>query len=104
MDVKTLNDKFRKTLLGGKVMLTRGVFSKGQKAINEILDSVKMFNDFNQGNDPYNEHNYGSFEYDGERIMWKIDYYDRDLRYYSDDPTDITKTIRVMTVMLAKEY
>ena len=104
MDVKTLNDKFRKTLLGGKVMLTRGIFSKGQKAINEILDSVKMFNDFNQGNDPYNEHDYGSFEYDGERIMWKIDYYDRDLRYYSDDPVDITKTIRVMTVMLAEEY
>ena len=29
MDIKILNDKFRKTLLGGKVMLTRGVFSKG---------------------------------------------------------------------------
>ena len=36
--------------------------------------------------------------------MWKIDYYDRDLCYYSNDPTDITKTIRVMTVMLAEEY
>ena len=68
MDIKTLNDKFRKTLLGGKVMLTRGIFSKGQKAINEILDSVKMFNDFNHGNDPYNEHDYGSFEYNGQRI------------------------------------
>ena len=94
MDIKTLNDKFRKTLLGGKVVLTRGVFSKGQKAINEILDSVKMFN----------EHDYGSFVYNGQKIMWKIDYYDRDLRYYSDDPVDITKTIRVMTVMLAEEY
>lgn len=31
MDIMVLNDKFRKTLLGGKVMLTRGVFSKGQK-------------------------------------------------------------------------
>lgn len=104
MDIQTLNDNFRKSLLGGKVMLTRGVFSKGQKAINKILDSVKMFNDFNHGNDPYNEHDYGSFEYDGEKIMWKIDYYDRDLRYYSNDPADITKTIRVMTVMLAEEY
>lgn len=84
-------------------MLTRGIYSKGQACINEILDNVKMFNDFNHGNDPYNEHNYGSLEYDGEKIMWKIDYYDRDLRYYSHDPTDITKTIRVMTVMLAEE-
>ena len=104
MDVKTLNDKFRKTLLGGKVMLTRGVYSKGQACINEILDNVKMFNDFNHGNDPYNEHDYGSFEYDGEKIMWKIDYYDRNLQYYSDNPADITKTVRVMTVMLAEEY
>lgn len=104
MDIKTLNDKFRKTLLGGKVMLTRGIYSKGQACINEILDNVKMFNDFNHGNDPYNEHDYGSFEYEGEKIMWKIDYYDSDLRYYSNDPTDITKTIRVMTVMLAEEY
>ena len=76
MDIKTLNDKFRKTLLGGKVMLTRGVYSKGQAFINEILNGVKTFNDFNHGNDPYNEHDYGSFEYEGQKIMWKIDYYD----------------------------
>ncbi len=104
MDIMTLNDNFRKSLLGGKVMLTRGIYSKGQAVINEILNSVKTFNNFNSKNDPYNEHDYGSFEYDGEKIMWKIDYYDRDLRYYSNDPTDITKTIRVMTVMLAEEY
>ena len=104
MDIKTLNDKFRKTLLGGKVMLTRGIYSKGQACINVILDSVKTFNNFNENNDPYNEHDYGSFLYDGQKIMWKIDYYDRDLRYCSDDPADITKTIRVMTVMLAEEY
>lgn len=104
MDIKVLNDKFRKTLLDGKVMLTRGVLSLGQKAINEILQGVKTFNNFNSKNDPYNEHDYGSFVYNGQKIMWKIDYYDRDLRYYLHDPTDITKTIRVMTVMLAEEY
>lgn len=104
MDIKILNDKFRKTLLGGKVMLTRGIYSKGQACINEILDSVKTFNNFNSKNDSYNEHDYGSFDYDGEKIVWKIDYYDRNLRFLSDDPADITKTIRVMTVMLAEEY
>lgn len=85
-------------------MLTRGIYSKGQAVINEILNGVKTFNNFNKQNSPYNEHNYGSFVYNGQKIMWKIDYYDRDLRYYSNDPTDITKTIRVMTVMLAEEY
>ena len=104
MDIKILNDKFRKTLLGGKVMLTRGIYSKGQACINEILNGVKTFNNFNENNDPYNEHDYGNFVYNGQKIIWKIDYYDRDLHYYSNDPTDITKTIRVMTVMLAEEY
>lgn len=104
MDIRILNDNFRKTLLGGKVMLTRGIYSKGQAVINEILNSVKTFNNFNENNDPYNEHDYGSFEYNGQKIMWKIDYYDRNLRFLSDDPADISKTIRVMTVMLAEEY
>lgn len=104
MDIQTLNDNFRKSLLGGKVMLTRGVYSKGQTVINEILNSVKTFNNFSKHNDPYNEHDYGSFEYNGEKIMWKIDYYDRNLQYYSENPADINKTIRVMTVMLTEEY
>lgn len=104
MDIMTLNDNFRKSLLGGKVMLTRGIYSKGQAVINEILNSVKTFNNFNKQNDPYHEHDYGSFEYDGQKIMWKIDYYDRNLQYYSDNPADVNKTIRVMTVMLAEEY
>ena len=104
MDIKTLNDDFRKSLLGGKVMLTRGIFSRGQKAINDILHSVKTFDNFTTDNDPYNEHDYGSFEYAGQKIMWKIDYYDKDLCYHSDGPTDVSQTIRVMTIMLAEEY
>ena len=100
----TLNDNFRKSLLGGKVMLTRGIYTKCQAVINDILNSVKTFNNFNKSNDPYNEHDYGSFEYDGQKIMWKIDYYDRNLQYYSENPADVSKTIRVMTVMLAEEY
>lgn len=47
MDIKTLNDSFRKSLLGGRVMLTKGIYSKGQKAINEILHRVRTFDNFN---------------------------------------------------------
>lgn len=75
MDIMTLNDNFRKSLLGGKVMLTRGIYSREQAFINDILQAVRTFNDFNKSNDPYNEHDYGSFEYDGEKIMCMIGIY-----------------------------
>ena len=55
-------------------------------------------------NDPYNEHDFGSFDYKDEKIFWKIDYYDKNYQYLSEDPANPNLTNRVMTVMLASEY
>jgi len=52
----------------------------------------------------HGEHDFGSFDYCGERIFWKIDYYDRECRYGSENPADPEQTTRVLTIMLAKEY
>ena len=41
-------------------------------------------------NDPYGEHDFGSFRYAGETIFWKFDYYDVDLQMHSPDPSDPT--------------
>ena len=102
--VQKLNDNFRKTFIGGRVMLTAGINTKPSNEIAEIIRKVKQFNNFTIANDPYNEHDMGSFEYKGKKIFWKIDYYDRNLQYLSEDPADASKTIRVMTIMLAEEY
>jgi hypothetical protein len=56
---------------------------------------------FTPDSDPYGEHNFGSFEHNGIRVFWKIDYYDRNLEYGSEDPSDPAQTTRVLTIMLA---
>ena len=40
----------------------------------------------------------------GEQIFWKIDYYDANLEYGSDDPSRPEVTTRVLTIMFAREY
>ena len=103
-DIKTLNDNFRRTFSSGKVMLTCGISAKSQNEVAEILNQVRCFNNFTKANDPYNEHNFGSFDYNGEKIYWKIDYYDKDYQFYSEDPSNPDITNRALTVMLASEY
>ena len=34
-----------------------------------------------------------------ERYFWKIDYYDRSLRFGAEDPTDTSETMRVLTII-----
>jgi len=70
----------------------------------EIMRRVHTFVAFTPDNDPYCEHDFGSFDYAGKTIFWKIDLYDRDLKFGSPDPADETVTTRVLTVMLAEEY
>jgi hypothetical protein len=69
-----------------------------------ILDAVAKFDTFDESNDPYGEHDFGALEIEGERLFWKIDYYDRNLSAHSPDPADPSVTTRVLTIMLADEY
>lgn len=57
-----------------------------------------------EDNDPYGERDFGSIELEGERYFWKIDYYDRTLRFGAEDPADTSETMRVLTLMHASEY
>ncbi|MDI3326206.1 DUF3768 domain-containing protein [Pontibacterium granulatum] len=69
----------------------------------EILGAVQNA-EIEEGNDPYGEHNFGSFEHNGVRCFWKIDYYDKLKARGSEDPADLDQTLRVLTIMLAAEY
>ena len=85
-------------------MITAGVKALGQEKVNQIVRKVQTFDQFTKDNDPYEEHDYGSFVHEGEKILWKIDYYDKNLEFGSEDPADPSKTTRVLTIMTALEY
>ncbi len=103
-DIKTLNDNFRKTFTGGQVLLTAGINAKPTDDVANILSMVRDFNKFTPDNDPYGEHDFGSFDYKCDKIFWKIDYYDLNNQYLSANPADPDITNRVLTIMLAEEY
>lgn len=102
--IRVLNDNFRSTFIGGEVYLTSRVAELPIDVKAKALLMVKTFSAFGKDNDPYNEHDFGNFEVAGEKFFWKIDYYDRERQYGSEDPADPEKTTRVLTVMLAEEY
>jgi Protein of unknown function (DUF3768) len=102
--VRLLNDEARRHLPDGKVVFTRGIASLPQEEQAAILDRVRTFDDFGPHNDPWGEHDFGAFEHAGHHVFWKIDYFDREERFGSAEPSDPAVTKRVLTIMLAGEY
>lgn len=107
--IRELNDAFRTSSEQlqppqGRKLMTRGVIALGMAAVVEIAWEVMRFKDFNDANDPWGEHDFGSFTYEGHKIFWKIDYYDKNEANGSPDPADPNVTCRVLTVMLAEEW
>ena len=102
--IRKLNDEARSTFTNVQIMLTLGIRMKSEKEVADILERVRTFNDFTPANNPYSENDSASFDYNGEKIIWKIDYYDKNYRFLSDNPADPTITNRVLTIMTGAEY
>lgn len=103
--IAKLNDLARTAMgVASLVMQTPGVAALPPETQSRIRKGVETFDAFTSGNDPHGERDFGSFEVDGARVFWKIDYYDRSLTFGSDDPSDPSQTTRVLTIMLAEEY
>jgi hypothetical protein len=102
--IRTLNDELRQNLTTSTALITTGVAALGPEAVARIVKTIAIYDDFCHANDPYEEHDFGSFEVDGQTIFFKIDYYDKALSFHSPDPPDPSVTERVITIMLAEEY
>ena len=53
--------------------MTTGIAALGPEAVARIVKTVAVYDDFCQANDPYGEHDFGSFDADGQRIFFKVD-------------------------------
>jgi hypothetical protein len=102
--IRLLNDNFRTTFVGGKVVMTPGVAELPVDEKARVLLTVQGFTDFEAENDPHGEHDFGSFELAGETYFFKVDYYSPALKGGSEDPADPEQTTRVLTIMRADEY
>ncbi|WP_337191277.1 DUF3768 domain-containing protein [Parapontixanthobacter aurantiacus] len=82
-----------------------------------MRELIETFDAFTPDNDPYGERDFGAIYQVGdgrwttkrparpaETVFWKIDAYDCDLLFGSEDPANPAATRRVLTIMLASEY
>ena len=103
--IRQLNDAMRRAgPFPGRWMMTQGVIAQGPEFILLAVRAIQAFSAFDADNDPYAAHDFGALEIEGEKLFWKIDYYDKSLEYGSEDPADPNKTARILTVMMASEY
>lgn len=103
--VRDLNDAFRRQGLGrGTVLVTEGISAQGQDFVAKVVDAVQQFDTFGEDNDPWGEHDFGAIDMGDQKVFWKIDPYDLELRAHSPNAANPAVTHRVLTIMLASEY
>jgi len=72
--IRALNDAFRTTMAGGRVLMTAGVDALPSDVKAVVLRRVATFSDFTEENDPHGEHDFGSFALAGRKFFWKSCY------------------------------
>ena len=118
--IARLNDRARQAMgLACVAVATEGFRALPQADQSRVRELVETYDGFHSGNDPYGERDFGAI-YQGRNgrwsclppsagnpvatVFWKIDAYDRELRFGSPDPANSAVTRRVLTIMLASKY
>ena len=103
--IRRLNDALRQGKAQfASVMLTEGVQALGESQMPQVVKAVADYDAFTSDNDPHHEHDFGAFDIAGEKLFFKIDYFDRKMKNHSPDAANPAVTHRVLTIMLAREY
>ena len=119
--IARLNDLARSAMgVACTAVATVGFRSLPEADQSRVRELIETFDAFTEDNDPHGERDFGTIYQLGdgrwtterprlrdderERVFWKLDYYDRAMRFASEDAANPTVTRRVLTIMLADEY
>ena len=119
--IARLNDLARSAMgVACTAVATVGFRSLPEADQSQVRELIETFDAFSEDNDPHGERDFGCVYQLGdgqwtterprvrdderERVFWKLDYYDHDLRFASEDAADPAVTRRVLTIMLSDEY
>jgi hypothetical protein len=119
--IARLNDMARQAMgVACTAVATVGFRSLPDADQSQVRELIETFDAFDEDNDPHGERDFGTIYQLGdgrwtterprvrdderERVFWKFDYYDRDLRFGSEDAANPAITRRVLTIMLSDEY
>ena len=67
------NDLLRRTCTGDQLEISPGIAALPPKVVGEALFIMRTFEEFNTKNDPYQNHDFGSFELDGHTFLFQVD-------------------------------
>jgi Protein of unknown function (DUF3768) len=119
--IARLNDQARRTMgVACTAVATVGFRSLPEADQSKVRELIETFDAFDEDNDPHGERDFGCVYQLGcgrwtterprlrdderERVFWKLDYYDREMRFASEDAANPAITRRVLTIMLSDEY
>ena len=109
------NDAFRRiACLGippdqpiqGRLVVTRSLIEAGDGFVAEAVQATGAFDTFEPENDPAGWHDFGAITIRGETVFWKIDLFeaDSDFRFGAETPDNPETTMRVLTIMMARDW
>ena len=102
--IAKLNDRLRITGKGGAIMITQNVQRVTGFDACVLAAALASYDAFDLDNDPHGERDFGDLSLWGYDLLWKVDYYNPDLKYGSNNPANPAVTSRVLTVMLASDW
>ncbi|MDH5727368.1 MAG: DUF3768 domain-containing protein [Gammaproteobacteria bacterium] len=94
--IAKLNDQLRTTFKGGRILLSDTVMNLPPELKKMVFLGVTEYREFRQPG--YDTHDFGRFTLRGQSYYWAIQCYHPTLFEPSTDPSDPTKTRRVLLI------